>query len=348
MKTLKIAMRYFLSQAVLKNRKILVSVLALIFVLGIAIDAFAGKKVKWSAINPLLKGAISVGNSSMEDDETECFLCHKDYIKSFGKTKHAKAYIAKHGDNKVGSSCETCHGPMSLHLKEVGITGASIPDPGIKIEAKHVVSFKKISPIAKNAICLQCHEKNSVLQWQGSAHRDSGISCDNCHYVTQRKGKRGLLIKEDPKKVCFQCHREQKSKLYKISRKPLREGKQDCSGCHNPHGSFGPSLLKKATVNETCYMCHREKRGPLIWEHAPVRENCSTCHDPHGSNFLGMLKQKAPFLCQQCHMDVFHSSSLYEGNSLNSADVRMIGKSCLNCHSLIHGSNHPSGARFQR
>jgi hypothetical protein len=26
----------------------------------------------------------------------------------------------------------------------------------------------------------------------------------------------------------------------------------------------------------------------------------------------------------------------------------VIGRSCSNCHSRIHGSNHPSGARFQR
>ena len=28
--------------------------------------------------------------------------------------------------------------------------------------------------------------------------------------------------------------------------------------------------------------------------------------------------------------------------------ARVIGRSCQNCHSQIHGSNHPSGARFQR
>ena len=27
---------------------------------------------------------------------------------------------------------------------------------------------------------------------------------------------------------------------------------------------------------------------------------------------------------------------------------RMIGRTCQNCHSQVHGSNHPSGARFQR
>jgi hypothetical protein len=26
----------------------------------------------------------------------------------------------------------------------------------------------------------------------------------------------------------------------------------------------------------------------------------------------------------------------------------MLGKNCLNCHSQVHGSNHPSGARLTR
>ena len=28
--------------------------------------------------------------------------------------------------------------------------------------------------------------------------------------------------------------------------------------------------------------------------------------------------------------------------------TRVFGRSCQNCHSQIHGSNHPAGARFQR
>jgi hypothetical protein len=32
----------------------------------------------------------------------------------------------------------------------------------------------------------------------------------------------------------------------------------------------------------------------------------------------------------------------------NLPSKRMTGRSCQNCHSTIHGSNSPSGARFQR
>jgi len=29
-------------------------------------------------------------------------------------------------------------------------------------------------------------------------------------------------------------------------------------------------------------------------------------------------------------------------------DDRLMNRSCLNCHTQIHGSNHPSGPRFHR
>ena len=77
--------------------------------------------------------------------------------------------------------------------------------------------------------------------------------------------------------------------------------KMACSDCHNPHGSTGPTLLVKNSVNETCYTCHAEKRGPFLWEHAPVVDNCTNCHTPHGSANAPLLKARAPWLCQDCH-----------------------------------------------
>ena len=75
-----------------------------------------------------------------------------------------------------------------------------------------------------------------------------------------------------------------------------------CSDCHNPHGSPGDTKsLKEFTVNETCYNCHADKRGPLLWEHQPVRENCLNCHTPHGSNQPRLLIERMNFLCSSCH-----------------------------------------------
>jgi DmsE family decaheme c-type cytochrome len=136
-----------------------------------------------------------------------------------------------------------------------------------------------------------------------------------------------------------------------------------CSDCHNPHGSVGPTLLVKKTVNETCFTCHAEKRGPFLWDHAPVVDNCTTCHTPHGSVNAPLLKTRAPWLCQDCHSGD-HGNQVNSGANLATGAVTTINgllqpgaaaprvqmgaRACLNCHVLIHGSNHPAGAKFQR
>ncbi len=307
----------------------------------------AEKKINWEKINPNLKGVASIPQKGHSNDQTECLLCHKDYIKAFGRTKHAKWLVTKFGKN-LATICETCHGPMSEHLNEISSIKKQSPSAAKKTRAKFVVSFASTESSKKNAICLQCHENSNLMAWKGSSHEMMEISCDNCHYVMKKRGKQKLLITEDPKRSCFSCHRNVRAKMFRTSHMPLKEGKQDCSTCHNPHGGFGPNLLKRSTVNETCFMCHQEKRGPFLWQHPPALENCASCHESHGSNFRPLLKGKVPFLCQQCHMDVFHISDIYEGQKLRNRSSYIGGKSCLNCHSLIHGSNHPAGQRFQR
>jgi hypothetical protein len=66
-----------------------------------------------------------------------------------------------------------------------------------------------------------------------------------------------------------------------------------------------------------------------------------------------MLKARAPFLCQQCHLAQFHPSTAYSGTGLPgdaipSGAQQLLGKNCMNCHSQVHGSNHPSGVRKTR
>jgi DmsE family decaheme c-type cytochrome len=136
-----------------------------------------------------------------------------------------------------------------------------------------------------------------------------------------------------------------------------------CSDCHTPHGSAGPHLLLKNTVNETCYTCHAEKRGPFLWEHSPVNDECTTCHTPHGSTNAPLLRTRVPYLCQECHSGD-HAAAINSGANLQdgaattvngimplggaAARAQLGGRACLNCHVLIHGSNHPAGAKYQR
>jgi DmsE family decaheme c-type cytochrome len=160
------------------------------------------------------------------------------------------------------------------------------------------------------------------------------------------------LVKPTQTALCVSCHRLQVAKTERaVAHMPVREGKMACTSCHNPHGSLTnvKALAVGTTVSESCMSCHTEMRGPMLWEHAPVKDNCTTCHDPHGSSNDRMLAVRMPMLCQRCHVATRHPSSIYDTNAITvNKSNRMFGRSCVNCHSNIHGSNHPSGQFFMR
>ncbi len=52
-----------------------------------------------------------------------------------------------------------------------------------------------------------------------------------------------------------------------------------------------------------------------------------------------------PMLCQRCHIASKHPASIYDKDEITvNKSNRMFGRSCVNCHSNVHGSNHPSGS----
>jgi DmsE family decaheme c-type cytochrome len=213
-----------------------------------------------------------------------------------------------------------------------------------------IISFRADDPGRKlednNAICLGCHEKGARTLWSGSTHEVRNVACTNCHVVMRNITPKFQLAKLTEMDTCFQCHKDKRAQIWRSSHMPVREkGGMTCSSCHNPHGSYGESLLKQATINDGCYQCHAEKRGPFLYEHAPVRENCLNCHEAHGSNNDFLLKISRPRLCQSCHANV----TGHPGNPRNPASLYAFNRECQNCHSQHHGSNTPGGgARWNR
>ena len=209
-----------------------------------------------------------------------------------------------------------------------------------------IISFRKDDPGRRiednNSICLNCHERGDRTHWSGSTHETRGVACTECHTVMRPMSPKASLKNRNEMETCFQCHQEQRAKIFRSSHMPLREGRMTCSNCHNPHGTATEALLRENSVNDNCYRCHAEKRGPFLFEHTPVRQNCLSCHDPHGSNNEYMLKVSRPRLCFECHG--FGHGSLFSG----AKAVETVGRACQNCHTQVHGTNHPSGALLQR
>jgi DmsE family decaheme c-type cytochrome len=271
--------------------------------------------------------------------EETCKGCHEDYFNGYAASKHGTKADARAPASQGG--CLACHGDGALeHAKQGGGRGVggifSFSDPKVPAEAK-------------TNVCLTCHQSGARINWQISSHATSEVACSSCHNV-HAGDKDKVRIKATQPQVCASCHKTQRAQMNYPSRHPIKEGKVVCSSCHEPHGSVAPVMLKKDTVNETCYTCHTEKRGPLLFEHPPVRENCVNCHTPHGSINAPLLKARAPWLCQECHIATQHPGNPYSGSGVPpiGAAQQLLARSCLNCHTQVHGSNHPSGPRWTR
>ncbi|MDX2427060.1 MAG: DmsE family decaheme c-type cytochrome [Xanthomonadales bacterium] len=273
----------------------------------------------------------------------QCMTCHRE-----GRDPAAhEVFLGPMGISGAADSpfaegshdCETCHGPSASHRKKA--KDGTRPSPAI--------SFAKGTPTGpQNEICLGCHDGGNMIHWFGSVHEEEEVACVSCHEVHAARDP--VFDKLAQQERCFACHPRTRAATFRASSHPLRFGEMTCSDCHNPHDGANDFLLVRSTVNDTCYTCHAEKRGPFLWEHAPVSEDCSLCHNPHGSNQPALLTQRPPLLCQQCHSPGGHPATAYTSESEDNSfrNRFLLAQSCNNCHSQVHGSNHPSGVSGTR
>jgi DmsE family decaheme c-type cytochrome len=263
-----------------------------------------------------------------------CVGCHSGYDATVAATKHG--FTANARTPMATQGCESCHGPGEAHVN----------DP----EKVKPVQFARVSAQEANARCVTCHNRGEHALWDGSQHENRNVKCADCHSVHASQGAT-LMRARTQQMTCARCHQTISNRQQRFNHMPVREGKMQCSSCHNVHGSVNVKLLRAGTtVDQSCTSCHTEKRGPFLWEHAPVVDSCTTCHDSHGSNNDRMLVAKLPFLCQRCHVTSRHPPTVYEGSTLMTSQNanKIYGKACANCHQQVHGSNHPNGKFFLR
>jgi DmsE family decaheme c-type cytochrome len=279
--------------------------------------------------------SAQVGDAQWADSDA-CADCHADISENFSNTRHG-THLSGRAMPEMGS-CQACHGPGEKHI-ESG-------------EAADILNPAKLDMVSGESTCLGCHDDYLFEGWAASIHRNNGIECTDCHKVHISFNSKDYYKRQIDQ--CYECHSEVKAATYMPSRHPIAEGKIECNDCHQIHGGENP-FMQNFTSRELCLGCHAQLEGPFIFEHAPVTEDCMICHVPHGSVANSLLKQAEPSLCLGCHSMHFHAG--IEGVdgpfSVPNAPERsgvsnpegwkqaMLTK-CTQCHSEIHGSDHPS------
>ena len=265
-----------------------------------------------------------------------CQTCHEDLSNAILKSPHQAVNIdKKHGWD--GKTCESCHGPGSRHAESAS--------------AEDIKNPAKLQPAAADRTCLQCHLNQPTHSGKiQSSHAKNQVSCTACHQI-HAKGPLGLVARKPAaiNEQCASCHVSAWAQFQRPYKHRVPEGAMSCVDCHNPHGSFRPSMTQTFAVNEPgCFRCHTDKRGPFTFEHAAVRfETCSRCHEPHGSSNPRMLvRQEVRFVCLECHSNApSQSTSTIARAALGVVppafhDLRSPRyRNCTTCHQKIHGSH---------
>ena len=271
-----------------------------------------------------------------------CKTCHPDVWLKFYKNPHFKS-IASGKEPPEKTGCEGCHGPGKAHVEGNG-------------DKKAIVAFSELKPKQVLGNCLRCHNETlSRANIQRSSHTLNDVVCSNCHSIHKSPAPKFLLAKTQTD-LCYGCHASVRAQFSMPFKHRVNEGFMACTDCHNPHGTFAPTwrmasrprMVDQALANEEpCLKCHSEKRGPFVFEHAPVRvDGCESCHFPHGSMNSRLLRRPVVFtLCLECHNGAGNFGRQSGGVATqttihNMADPRY--QNCTTCHVRIHGSNTDS------
>lgn len=278
--------------------------------------------------------STNVEAAKPSDVGQDCKKCHAEIVDGFAKNVHGKSGNFMEGARTT--TCDSCHGAPEKHIKTS--------------KKEDIQNPRNMSSKDANSSCLQCHSQDKhTFAWQAGKHDRKDMSCLSCHSQHHPKSEDKMLTRPTVEETCLACHTNVRKAQFQRSthlfRNEHREMKVGCTSCHNPHGGGAGKMLVGETVNNTCYGCHADKRGPFLWEHPPARENCMSCHSPHGSSNAKLLSARGHMSCQQCHIHMLPRHSTRAGMP---TDIWSLNRGCVNCHSQVHGSNHPGGRTFTR
>ena len=190
--------------------------------------------------------------------------------------------------------------------------------------------------------CLACHGK---LAKGKAPHPALAMGCPTCHTAidagTVPHKKTSTITKglsaEQPD-LCYGCHDKA---LFNKKNVHAAVG-MGCTGCHDPHATDGPKLLKSKPP-DLCFTCHDKAEFSKKNIHAPVAGGmCMSCHTPHSADTMALLAKEPLMLCLDCHGDVEKKPHAIRGitgaghpiGKKDKKDPKRPDKqfSCVSCH----------------
>lgn len=297
-------------------------------------------------------GDVKAMLEDVEDEDLKelCFTCHDENILE-GEFAHGPA------DQGACNVCHDSHSSANPHLlrsRGIGLcaecheevadevrTASYVHDPAkedcVDCHDPHSSDHPAMLAKENRALCNECHDEIVELAEKsevGHSPALTGKECLSCH--SPHAAANPANLKKPQRELCLDCHDkpiragdsvlvDMKSWLAEnpIWHEPIHE--DDCTGCHDPHGSQRFRLLQKPfpkrfyapfKVREygLCFSCHevamvtaRRTRSEtgfrngdenlhfLHVNRARRGRTCRACHEVHASGHPLQIRDSVPF-----------------------------------------------------
>lgn len=200
----------------------------------------------------------------------ECMSCHNS-LPEFVFGSENKYDVVPNG-----ISCERCHGPGEIHVREK--MAGNIVDTSKHIDYT-IVNPAKLENDLQFEVCQRCHLQGNAVLKEGKSFFDfkPGMRLSDVMTVFMPRYEGG----ENEFIMASHVDRMKQSECYIQSNNGF-----NCTSCHNPHYTVAETRTEQ--FNKPCMECHSQTKGVLCTEDPEVRalenDNCSGCHMPSSTS----------------------------------------------------------------
>jgi hypothetical protein len=227
---------------------------------------------------------------------TGCLLCHNGQPDPLtnreGVLRDGSFKDPPFRFNEPGISCESCHGPGALHVKEMedkrarGLTAILAPNQA----DTSIVNPAKLSPRLADDLCQECHQASdaqvvypgkNVLDYRPGTPLADTIGIVKRPIKLEQRAEADRLETNPPIRGSLEQPLWWKNSTLELSLcYQASHGKLTCSTCHSVHHPPGPGE-EKAAYRGACLTCHTAQSctlKPSDPKRIAAADYCIECH----------------------------------------------------------------------